>query len=217
MAADFQLYESILWTPGEGWFLRGHHLRRLLRSAAALGFRADPDAVEAALDRFEAGLRGRLAGDGVRRKVRLVLHADGAVALEDEPARPAAPVALALAAAPVDGADPFLRHKTTRREVYARARAAHPEADDVLLWNQRRELTETCTANVVLELDGRRLTPAEPAGLLPGTFRAHLLETGAVAEARLTLDDLPRAERLWIVNSVRRWCEARLRGPCVPA
>ncbi|MCA9970798.1 MAG: aminotransferase class IV, partial [Anaerolineales bacterium] len=114
------------------------------------------------------------------------------------------------AEAPVDPDSVWLYHKTTRRETYAAARAARPDCDEVLLWNTRGELTEATTANLVLRLDGRLLTPPITAGLLPGTFRAHLLHTGQIHEHRLTPADLPRAAAIWLVNSVRRWRRAVL-------
>jgi branched-subunit amino acid aminotransferase/4-amino-4-deoxychorismate lyase len=203
MTGDLALFESILWEPGAGYFLLERHLARLARSADAFGlpFLA-PDA-RARLLAHAARLPGR-------RKVRLLLTADGGLHVEDTDLKPSTPVRLALAAAPVDSADPLLRHKTSRRGVYERALAARPGADDVLLWNRRRELTESCTANLVVDLGGRRLTPHADAGLLPGTFRAELLARGEIEEARLGLDDLDAAARLFLINSVRRWCEARL-------
>jgi branched-subunit amino acid aminotransferase/4-amino-4-deoxychorismate lyase len=203
MGDDFGLYESILWTPERGCFLLDRHLARLERSARHFGFPFDRGAVDALLASFTAG-------ETRPRKIRLGLSADGRLSAQGEEVKPSTPVALALAGEPVDSADPFLRHKTTRREVYERALAAHPAASDVLLWNERREITETCTGNVVLEIDGRRLTPARSAGLLPGTFRAQLLDAGELEEALLTLDDLGRAEKLYVINSVRRWCDAKL-------
>jgi para-aminobenzoate synthetase/4-amino-4-deoxychorismate lyase len=105
-----------------------------------------------------------------------------------------------------------LYHKTTRRVVYDEARASRPECDDVILWNERRELTESSIANIVLELDGRRVTPPVSAGLLAGTFRAHLLAAGEIEERTLTIDDLQRASRVWLINSVRGWQEAAVIG-----
>ena len=94
-------------------------------------------------------------------------------------------------------------HKTTRRELYEAARASRPDCDEVILWNERGELTEATTSNLVLELDGRLWTPPVSAGLLAGTLRARLLAEGAIAERTLTPDDLARAERVWLINSVR--------------
>lgn len=200
---DLRLYEAILWEPGQGWFLLRHHLQRLERSAAHFGFSFDAQRVERQLAEFGSRLTEP-------RKVRAILAPDGTLSLEAEPVKPSSPLLLALADGPVDSSDPFLRHKTSRREVYERALARHPGAGDVLLWNERRQLTETCHGNVVLEIAGRLLTPPASSGLLPGTFRAHLLEQGSIAEAELALDDVRRADRVFMINSVRRWCEAKL-------
>ncbi len=203
MADELMLYEPILWEPETGCFLLEQHLARLERSAGHFGFPFDGH-----------GVRSRLADFAVQldrpRKVRVWLGSDGELTVESEDVKPSTPIPVALAGQPVDSSDPFLRHKTSRREVYDRELGAHPEAKDVLLWNERRELTETCHGNVVLEISGRRLTPPLSAGLLPGTFRAHLLAQGAIEAVPLGLADLKRAERIFMINSVRKWCEARL-------
>jgi para-aminobenzoate synthetase / 4-amino-4-deoxychorismate lyase len=115
-----------------------------------------------------------------------------------------------LAATAVDSHDVFLCHKTTHREVYDAHRAAHPEAFDVILWNERRELTETTIGNLVLELDGERVTPARTSGLLAGVLRAELLARGEIVERVLLVDALARATRLWVVNALRGMVEVRL-------
>lgn len=204
MAESFEIYEGLLWEPVAGYFLLDRHLGRLERSARHFGFALDLDAARAGLSAFAKGLADR------PRKVRLELSADGSIALEHVDVKPSTPVRTALAAKPVDSRDEFLRHKTSRREVYVQALAARPGAEDVLLWNERGELTETCAANVVLDVDGRRLTPPVDSGLLAGTFRCHLLERGEIEEAVLRVEDLERARGLYLMNSVRRWCELRL-------
>jgi para-aminobenzoate synthetase/4-amino-4-deoxychorismate lyase len=115
-----------------------------------------------------------------------------------------------LAASPVDARNPLLFNKTTRRDVYEAARAMRPDLDDVILWNVRGELTEGTVGNLVLELDGRRVTPPIGCGLLPGVFRADLLAHGAIEERVLTADLLTRATRAWLVNSLRGWIEVDL-------
>ncbi|HEU0055260.1 MAG TPA: aminodeoxychorismate synthase component I, partial [Longimicrobium sp.] len=52
---DFRLLETLLWEPGEGYFLLDGHLERLSRSAAYFGFRCDRDEVVAALERSAGG------------------------------------------------------------------------------------------------------------------------------------------------------------------
>jgi para-aminobenzoate synthetase/4-amino-4-deoxychorismate lyase len=94
------------------------------------------------------------------RKVRVLLSSNGKLTVE-------VAIPVAVAKTPIDSSDPFLRHKTSRREVYERALTAHPNAKDVLLWNERGELTETCHGNLVLEIVRRRLIPR---GFSPGPF-----------------------------------------------
>ena len=63
---------------------------------------------------------------------------------------------------------------------------------------------------MVVELDGRKVTPPVSCGLLAGTFRDELLERGEIEEGIITLDDLRRADSICLVNSVRRWRPAIL-------
>ena len=199
----FCLLESLRWSPDEGYALRAAHLRRLADSAAYFGYPLDPAVAERRLDALAAGL-------SAPAKVRLLLAADGALTLEARPLAEGAlsqPVRLGLAREPVSSADVWLYHKTTRREVYDAARAGRPDCDEVLLWNERGELTEATASNVVLVLDGRAWTPPQSAGLLAGTLREQLLATGQIAERPLTPDDLRRAEAVWLINSVRGWRE----------
>jgi para-aminobenzoate synthetase/4-amino-4-deoxychorismate lyase len=122
---------------------------------------------------------------------------------------------VALARSPVARSDVWLHHKTSHRDVYERRRASYRDAFDVLLWNEDRELTEFTIGNLVVELDGQRWTPPVASGLLAGTFRDELLAAGVVAEKVLTVEDLARVSRLWLVNSVREWVEVEIDGRAV--
>lgn len=204
-AGELALLEALRWEPGAGYFLLERHLARLASAAAHFGHPCDLDAVREVLGRVAAALDGP-------RKVRLALDPRGRATVEALPLPPAHPLRAALAREPVDSADPYLGFKTSRRDAFDRARAGRPQAEEVVLWNERGEPTETCSGNLVLERAGRRLTPPRSAGLLPGTLRAELLETGQLEEAALTLEDLRGAARLWQVNSVRGWVELRLEG-----
>jgi para-aminobenzoate synthetase/4-amino-4-deoxychorismate lyase len=54
-------------------------------------------------------------------------------------------------------------------------------------------------------LDGQLVTPTLSCGLLPGVLREELLEQGEVSEQILYPADLERAEKVWLINSVRGW------------
>jgi len=204
MCESLRLYEALLWEPARGYFLLELHLERLRRSASHFEFELNADLIHARLE--------ELASSELLepRKVRLELERDGTGHIFHEPVRPSTPVRVRLAAAPVQSSNEWLRHKTSRRETYDTALAARSDAQDVILFNERGELTETCHANLVLEIEGERLTPALDAGLLPGTFREHLLERERIREASLPVDALRRADALFLINSVRRWCTLEL-------
>jgi para-aminobenzoate synthetase/4-amino-4-deoxychorismate lyase len=110
----------------------------------------------------------------------------------------------------VDVSDPFLYHKTTNRRVYDDARAACPGFDDVILWNAKGEVTESCIANVVVEIGGSLFTPPVACGLLAGTYRARMLEEGRVAERVVTVEELRSSPRVLLVNSVRGMVEVKV-------
>jgi para-aminobenzoate synthetase/4-amino-4-deoxychorismate lyase len=192
---DYELFETLLLRRGRYWLL-AEHLARLGQSANALGFRFDGNEIRAALEQAAHGF-----GSG-RWRVRLRLAMDGAVAIDSESiVRQHGPVICALAARPVDSANPWLHHKTTRREVYASLGV--PDAFDTLLFNERGEATEFTRGNLVVRLGGRLLTPARACGLLPGAFRAALLARGTIEEAVLPLADVAAADSVWFINSLR--------------
>ncbi len=194
---DFELLETLRWSPGDGFVLLERHLQRL--QAAAEYFSMPMPGAE-----VDAALAAAVADAAGPRRVRLLVSRQGQVRVEQQPFVPAAGVVrAALAPAPVDSADVFLFHKTTNRRVYDEARASVPDVDEVLLWNADGEVTEGTTANLVAEIDGVRVTPPIASGLLAGTYRAMLLDTGRVTERVLTIDDLRHATALWLVNSVQ--------------
>ncbi|MCY7285103.1 MAG: aminotransferase class IV, partial [Cyanobacteria bacterium CAN_BIN43] len=80
--------------------------------------------------------------------------------------------------------------------------------DDVILWNENGELTEFCTGNLVVELDGKWYTPPVACGLLAGTFRAWLLNQNIVQERIIRVKELANCSRVFLVNSVRQKQEA---------
>jgi len=197
---DFDLLETMLHEPGQGYFLLERHLERLGLSARY--FDRPFDAAEAG-----ARLRAEAATLANRAAVsRLLLAEDGSLRVEHRPPPqpPDRPWRVALCPLPVDSADALLFHKTTARSRYDERRATRPDCDEVILVNERGEATECCIGNLVAVLDGQHWTPPLHCGLLPGTYRAELLARGEIRERVLTPDDLRRAQYLYLINAVRR-------------
>lgn len=206
--AGFELIETLRWEPEEGFVRLDRHLQRLYASAHALGFAADPEAIGEALRACK--------GERVPLRVRLVLGDDGKVNAATAPFEPLAKDAvwtLRIASIQVDSADPLIRHKTTRRQVYEEARAEFPReaADEVLLLNERGAVCEGTITNVFIDIGEPVLvTPALDCGLLPGVLRGSLVEQVTAREAVVTQVDLRAAKALYVGNSLRGLIKARL-------
>ncbi len=206
---SFKLLETMLWIPGEGIFLLQEHLARLRNSADYFGFSLKMENLLEQLTRQVSVL------PNVRHKIRLLLRERGEFVIETIPLEMVQNVTpktlrIDIAADPVNSKNIFLYHKTSHRAVYDQARASRPNCDDVLLWNERDEVTESSIANVVLRLNGKWLTPPVESGLLAGTYRQYLLAKGEIEEGVIKLADLSRAKAIYLINSVQGWRRAEL-------
>jgi para-aminobenzoate synthetase/4-amino-4-deoxychorismate lyase len=204
----FSLLETMLWTAESGWFLLERHLERLAQSALYFSFAVDLPAVRREMEHLAA------RWDQSPRKVRLLINKAGRINLEAETFPPGgpAPQRVGVAPIPADSSNPFLYHKTTHRGFYEAARAACPGCDDVLLLNEKGEVTESTIANVAVEIEGRLCTPPVKCGLLPGTLRADLLERGALIEQVITIGQLRQSQRVFLLNSVRGMQRGQIVG-----
>ena len=204
---DFSLLETILWQPDDGYFVLDYHLQRLQASAIYFDFNLDINSLKTQLDKLTKTFSNQAY------KVRLLLDSCGEITYQTMPLSSVNNqefVKLGMCSTPVDSNNLFLYHKTTNRQVYETAKAAFPDCDDVLLWNERGEITETCIGNIVVELNREFLTPPVKCGLLAGTFRADLLEKGKIREEIITMEMLKYSDRIYIINSVQKWREAVL-------
>jgi para-aminobenzoate synthetase/4-amino-4-deoxychorismate lyase len=111
----------------------------------------------------------------------------------------------------------WLRHKTDHRTPYATRAARHPGADDVVLVNERGEVTETTIANLAVLVGGRWCTPPTASGCLPGVERGRLVEAGVLRERVLSVADLLAADGVALVSSLRGWRPAVLERNGSPA
>ena len=200
--SDFELLETMRWGPDTGWYWLDLHLDRLGSSADYFG-------VTVQRERLVAQLNAAVDGCGESR-VRLAVDRRGRTKVSVHPyvEDDRRLVALAVDPEPVDTSSPFLYHKTSRREVYEKRLQRHPTADDVLMVNERGEVTESTIANVAVKLAGQWCTPPMDAGCLPGIYRGVLLEQGCVIERPIRLDELADCDGMALLNSIRLWRDA---------
>jgi len=201
---DFSLIETLLWEKGD-YFLLERHLKRLETSSERFSFPYDRDKITASLNKtsfcFDSSLKYR---------VRLTLDRNGSVKItpSDLDSDWPLPVPVTISEKTVPKNDIFSRHKTTNRplydqELFAARRSGHFE---VLFFNDMGELTEGAITNVVLKQGNGFFTPPLSSGLLGGVYREYLLETGVVPvkEKVLYYEDLRKADKIFLLNSVRK-------------
>ena len=202
---SFSLIETLRLDVDGSYHLLDRHMARLADSAAYFDFALNMDTVTEVLGDHAAAFEG--AGDA--RRVRLLVGPRGSASVTSTalPANPVAPARVCLAAARTNSGDPFLAHKTTRRQVYdgAFARAFTAGYADILFFNERDELTEGAISTVFIVKDGRWFTPPIEAGVLPGILRTELLTSGTndVTVAPISRPELLAADEIYIGNSVR--------------
>ncbi|WP_315925383.1 aminotransferase class IV family protein [Mesorhizobium sp. SP-1A] len=217
----FELIETLRWQPDgglaggtdgalDGGFVRlERHLARLAASASALGFSCD-------LDRIAALLRETVGEPRDPQRVRLLLARDGHATVSTHPHEPTPEGRVwkvRVARTRLDSSDALLRHKTSRRVAYVRARAEFPapEADEVLLANERGELCEGTFTSIFADFgDGILATPRLDCGLLAGVLRAEMLDEGHAYETVFGPEDLKSAVSLFVGNSLRGLVPATL-------
>jgi len=206
---SFHLFETMGISDGKITRL-ARHLRRLENSAQYWCFTFDRSATESYLNELLSSI------DSAKHwRLRLQLNRCGAISHSLDPFFPDLATAdseclpLLISPTPVESRDPFLIHKTSRREAYDLAVAEVPEGVSPLLVNELGHVTESAIANVVYQMGGGLFTPPITDGLLPGVFRDELIDEGTVSERSLPLADIEKVESWWLINSLRGWrrCE----------
>ncbi|KAI8647883.1 aminotransferase [Parasitella parasitica] len=210
---------------GVGFYLLEQHLRRL-QNAIEDFQKLDSTlfqknlSTQAIIDH----LNSNVPKNGAYQRVRLLVDTDSNITVEhtqlptpvssyeslEEAAASTTNVSIVLDTKPFDLAtnDPFVVHKTTRRDMYNLSRerthcdwhAPAHEPFDVVLWNKEGNVTETSITNIAVRfvVDGRYIwkTPKIECGVLPGVFRSFLLQNEELIEDVITIQELIEAQEV---------------------
>lgn len=209
MRPDFDLIETLRWTPHEGYAALEPHMIRLMRSAQTLGFTLDMIAVMAALD--EA-----VQGQATPQRVRLALSHDGGINVQRANLTPITdPARIVISKNPLTPDVQITAHKVSARRFYDGERArvqAINSCDEVLFVNESGALCEGSFTSLFARKGGQLYTPPLSAGVLPGILRGQMIDSGKAVERDLTPRDLEQAEAIFIGNSLRGLIRAELNS-----
>jgi len=194
----FDVLETMLWEPQQGYFLLERHLKRLADSAAYFSYPFDVETLQKQLIELAGGFKSA-------QKIRVLLGQNGHITVENADfAQSVVAPRVCLAKSPVNSNDLFLYHKTTNRSIYRQKLGECPGFDDVVLYNEKGEVTESTIANVLIEKNNELLTPPLSCGLLAGTYREFLLEQKKIKESPITINDIYNSKGFFLINSVRK-------------
>ncbi len=233
---EYQLIETILWSPSEQFWLLDLHMDRLCRSATYLQFRLDKKAIKGQLtklsDEWSSSFEEKtnpslLERFKQTRRVRILLHKAGRFTIThttcDTPVNTGLPVLSAttktvpkiiLSKIRTDSTSAHLFHKTTIRKTYDHERKLAVDAGylEIIFMNEENEITEGSISNIVIKKEEKFFTPSISCGLLPGTLRAQLLSNypDLISEKTIYLKDLQKADNIYIANSVKGLVEVSI-------
>lgn len=178
------------------------HLDRLEKSARALQFPLDREALEAALGRRQAELEA-----AVRFRISLQKSGEFRFEVSPLPTRPDKPVEVSIINRSIASNDFRLSHKTSDRRYYDDAREGSGSFE-LLFTDEEGFLTEGSFTNLFVDGGDVLLTPPVSRGLLPGILRQQLIAQGKAIERELRPTDLEAG--FWIGNSLRGLVPAML-------
>jgi len=206
-SSDFELFETMKWDTDSGVFLEEYHFNRLKDSASYFDFKFCDVRGKEIIDETMRNISNNLC------VIRLFVNAKGGIRIETSEV-PAfiknQKYTVSLAKNPIQSENIFLYHKTTQREVYENAEGENLHSDDVILWNEEGNLTESTIANIILNIEGNWVTPSTNCGLLRGVYRESMLENGLIEERKIHKSEIADLSEITLINSVRGEFKAKL-------
>lgn len=202
------LFESFIWKgENEKVFL---HYRRLRTSAEFFGIPC-PD-----YEDFITAVKGEATANPEKPYVKVLLlsegdgrywePADGYSLLVETHPRPEVPskVSLCFSTYRRHSQDPVCRHKTTSYlfNVLVRREARDRGFYDGIILNEKGQVTECSSSNILIVKGEDLITPSEKGGLLMGTTLSYLSRKLPVEEKCIRPEDLLESDGVFILNSL---------------
>lgn len=208
---NFSLIETILLENTE-YFLLELHLDRLKKSAQYFNYLFKESYIRKKLDSFRKKMQ-----KNKKFKIRLMLKQNGQIKIdyyEIQNIKKNKTLKIKFSKITTNSNNIFYYHKTTNRKIYDNEfkKAQQEGFFDVIFTNKKNEITEGAISNIVIKKNNTYFTPAIKSGLLNGVYRQYLLNKKdfPLEEKILFKKDIYNAEKIYIINSVRKMVEVNL-------
>ena len=214
---EFQLIETLLWTPKKGYFLLEEHLRRLRKSAEYFDFLCDQEHLREKLNKEKVKFK-----PNANHRIRLLLFKDGRIKITSSKLeKNLNQNYIAFSNQKISSRNIFLYHKTTNRKLYNEEYQKYQKLGyfDVIFQNEKGEITEGAISNIFIKKNGIYYTPPVECGLLDGVYRRYFMSRNGkkVREKILYKEDLLAADEIYLTNAVRGMVKVNLeRGGFEP-
>ena len=193
------LFETILGID-EKIIAWQRHYERMAKSAEKLLI-----TIPAKID-IEVGINQLLKGMIGKSRIRVVVLADGTwlVVVEEVETSNKLPSLIKMnqvinSNSPLSG---FKSISYGQSMLAVRTAQSRGYSDGVYL-NEKGDVVETGSANIIISRDGRFITPALESGCLPGITRQILIKDFGVTEGLFTWNELIEAEEVFLCSSIR--------------
>ncbi len=197
----FQLIETILWENGE-FFLLIEHIERLKITSGFFLFNFNEELIKSGLEK-----RAKDFSFGCKYKIRLLLNKEGKIKIiADELLNQTSQVKVLLSNRKIISKNKFQYFKTTNRKLYDEEYKSTLEKGffDLIFLNESDLISEGAISNIIIQKDGIWYTPEIEQGILAGCYRNYFMKNHSVIEKELSINELLSADKIILVNSVRK-------------
>jgi 4-amino-4-deoxychorismate lyase len=202
------LFETIRWKPPEEKLKL--HYKRLSTSAEVLGIPYPT------YEEFLKDIETQTTGIEGERYVKYLLVSEGSDALSDKPQAyksfvltkvlPPQPnsVKIGISLYRRHSSDPICRHKTTSYlfNLLVKRQAKEKGLWDAIILNEKEEVCEASTANLLFLKGSKLYTPAKECGLLWGTSLEYLTRRFYIVEEKIKVSELEKFDAVYVLNSL---------------
>lgn len=198
----FEIFESIL-IENRRPFLIDEHLNRMKDAADYFLFNFDIEETRFKINEFIAALK-----DDIKYKLKVELDKWGKIKISSsEVSLSEVGIKVLISDKMISTTNKFQYFKTSNRIVYDDElnECKGKGFSEVIFLNEKNEIAEGSITNIFILKNNEWLTPNVSSGILSGVYRNYFIKKNKNSrECSISINDLKSADRIILVNSIRR-------------